>query len=60
MDNVVITPHLGASTVEAQEGVSLDVARSIMAGLKGEPVPTAVNMAPIAPGCVLDIRPYLT
>uniref|UniRef100_UPI004026A2ED phosphoglycerate dehydrogenase n=1 Tax=Megasphaera micronuciformis TaxID=187326 RepID=UPI004026A2ED len=58
MDNVVITPHLGASTVEAQEGVSLDVARSIMAGLKGEPVPTAVNMAPIAPGVYSTIRPY--
>ncbi|MBF1327779.1 MAG: phosphoglycerate dehydrogenase, partial [Megasphaera micronuciformis] len=58
MDNVVITPHLGASTVEAQEGVSLDVARSIMAGLKGEPVPTAVNMAPVAPGVYSTIRPY--
>ena len=41
-----------------KEGVSLDVARSIMAGLKGEPVPTAVNMAPIAPGVYSTIRPY--
>ena len=29
MDNVVITPHLGASTVEAQIGVSVDVAEGV-------------------------------
>lgn len=60
LDNVVLTPHLGASTVEAQVGVAVDVAIGISAALKGEPVATAVNMAPI-PKHVLDvIRPYLT
>ena len=49
MDNVVITPHLGASTVEAQIGVSIDVAEGVMEALKGEPVATAVNMAPVPP-----------
>ena len=58
MENVVITPHIGASTVEAQEGVSVDVAEGIMAGLRGEPVPTAVNMAPIAKNVYLTIQPY--
>lgn len=58
-DNVVLTPHLGASTAEAQVGVAVDVAVGIIAALKGEPVATAVNMAPI-PKHVLDIiRPYL-
>ena len=59
LDNVVVTPHLGASTAEAQVGVAVDVAIGISAALKGEPVATAVNMAPI-PKHVLDIiRPYL-
>ncbi|KYZ76216.1 D-3-phosphoglycerate dehydrogenase [Anaerosporomusa subterranea] len=60
LDNVVLTPHLGASTAEAQIGVAVDVAVGISAALKGEPVTTAVNMAPI-PRHVLDIiKPYLT
>ena len=58
MDNVVITPHLGASIVEAQEGVSVDVASGVMAALRGEPVPTAVNMAPIPKQVYARIKPY--
>ena len=48
LPGVVLTPHLGASTVEAQIGVSIDVAEGIRAHLKGEPVMTAVNMAPVS------------
>jgi len=58
MKNVVLTPHLGASTVEAQVGVSVDVAEGVMAALRGEPVPTAVNMAPIPKNVYLQIQPY--
>ena len=58
MDNVVITPHLGASTVEAQIGVSVDVAEGVMEALKGEPVATAVNMAPVPPNVYNVIHPY--
>lgn len=58
LDNVVITPHLGASTVEAQIGVSVDVAEGVMAALNGEPVPTAVNMAPIPQNVYNVIHPY--
>lgn len=58
MDNVVITPHLGASTVEAQIGVSVDVAEGVMAALNGEPVPTAVNMAPVPQNVYNVIHPY--
>ena len=55
---VVSTPHLGASTAEAQVGVAVDVAHGVLAALRGEPVTTAVNMAPI-PAHVLEvIRPY--
>ena len=55
---VIATPHLGASTAEAQVGVAVDVAYGILSALRGEPVTTAVNMAPI-PAHVLEvIRPY--
>ncbi len=58
LTNVVLTPHLGASTVEAQEGVAVDVARSIVAALHGEMVPTAINMAPVAPELLPVLQPY--
>lgn len=56
---IVLTPHLGASTVEAQIGVSVDVAKGILAALRGEPVATAVNMAPVSPEVMKVISPYL-
>jgi D-3-phosphoglycerate dehydrogenase len=43
-DNVVATPHLGASTHEAQEKAGVQVARSIALALSGEHVPDAVNI----------------
>ncbi|KAI5923549.1 phosphoglycerate dehydrogenase [Camillea tinctor] len=45
---VVATPHLGASTVEAQENVSLDACTQVRAVLRGEPPTSAVN-APLIP-----------
>ena len=44
LDNVVVTPHLGASTVEAQDKAGLAVARSVKLALQGEFVPDAVNV----------------
>ena len=55
---VISTPHLGASTAEAQVGVAVDVAHGVLAALRGEPVTTAVNMAPIPPHVLEVIRPY--
>ena len=43
-DNVVATPHLGASTHEAQEKAGTQVARSVRLALAGEFVPDAVNV----------------
>jgi len=45
LDNVVVTPHLGASTHEAQEKAGVSVARSVRLALDGELVPDAVNVA---------------
>lgn len=45
LDAVTLTPHLGASTVEAQERAGIAVARSVRLALAGELVPDAVNVA---------------
>jgi D-3-phosphoglycerate dehydrogenase len=58
LDTVVVTPHLGASTVEAQDKAGLAVARSVKLALQGEFVPDAVNVQ--AGGVVPpEIRPAL-
>ncbi|MFC0582643.1 phosphoglycerate dehydrogenase [Micrococcoides hystricis] len=44
-DNVVVTPHLGASTAEAQEKAGVSVAKSVRLALAGDLVPDAVNVA---------------
>jgi D-3-phosphoglycerate dehydrogenase len=55
LENVVATPHLGASTDEAQEKAGIAVARSVRLALSGELVPDAVNVQ----GGVIaeDVRP---
>ncbi len=58
LPNVVQTPHLGASTVEAQIGVAVDVAYGVIDALEGRPVMTAVNMAPIPKSVATVIAPY--
>lgn len=45
MDGIITTPHLGASTREAQEKAGISVARSVRLALEGELVPDAVNVA---------------
>lgn len=60
LDKVVLTPHLGASTAEAQIGVAVDVSKGVLAALRGEPITTAVNMAPIPKHVLQIIRPYLS
>lgn len=57
LDNVVATPHLGASTDEAQEKAGISVAKSVRLALGGELVPDAVN---IQGGSIdEDVRPYV-
>jgi D-3-phosphoglycerate dehydrogenase len=57
-DNVVATPHLGASTHEAQDKAGLAVAKSVKLALQGEFVPDAVNVQ--AGGVVAEeVRPLL-
>lgn len=54
-DSVSVTPHLGASTAEAQEKAGVAVAKSVRLALSGELVPDAVN---VAGGAIdTDVRP---
>ncbi|CAM3753939.1 phosphoglycerate dehydrogenase [Smaragdicoccus niigatensis] len=57
LPQVVVTPHLGASTSEAQDRAGTDVAKSVLLCLAGEFVPGAVN---VAGGSVGDeVAPWL-
>ena len=56
--NIVLTPHLGASTAEAQDKAGTAVARSVKLALRGDFVPDAVNVQ--AAGPVADeVRPWI-
>ncbi|EMC99745.1 hypothetical protein BAUCODRAFT_348634 [Baudoinia panamericana UAMH 10762] len=58
--NVVATPHLGASTVEAQENVSIDVCTQVLHILSGQLPRSAVNAPIILPEEYRTLRPFVT
>ncbi len=58
-NNVVVTPHLGADTFEAQKRVGENIAEQVVMALKGDLVPNVVNL-PTLIGNELDyLRPYI-
>jgi D-3-phosphoglycerate dehydrogenase len=59
LDNVIVTPHLGASTEEAQDRAGEQIAELVATGLRGEMVSTAVNIAPVPPDVMDKVGPYL-
>lgn len=56
---IIVTPHLGASTAEAQERVAIDVAEQIVEILSGRPARYAVNAPLLAPETLKVVGPYL-
>jgi D-3-phosphoglycerate dehydrogenase len=60
LDNVVFTPHLGASTAEAQENVGIEIAQAIRAALLDGEIRNAVNMPSIDAKTAAIVKPYLT
>ena len=58
--NIVFTPHLGASTAEAQENVGIEIAQAIGAALLDGEIRNAVNMPSIDAKTAAVVRPYLT
>ncbi|GKU79578.1 phosphoglycerate dehydrogenase [Paenibacillus sp. L3-i20] len=55
---IIVTPHLGASTVEAQENVAIDVSEQVLHILRDEPFTNAVNMPPIPANLQSKLQPY--
>jgi D-3-phosphoglycerate dehydrogenase len=59
LEQTVCTPHLGASTVEAQDKAGTMIADQVIAGLKGEFVSNAVNI-PLIPADTMEaVKPFL-
>lgn len=56
---VVVTPHLGASTVEAQENVSIDVCNQVLSILSGGLPTSAVNAPIILPEVYRKLQPFV-
>ncbi len=59
MDQVIMTPHLGAATSEAQEGVAKEVAEAIVDVLAGRVIRNAVNAPSVDPQILEQLSPYL-
>ena len=59
LKNVILTPHLGASTNEAQVNVAIDVAEQIRDILLGLPARSAVNIPGLTPEVMEKLGPYL-
>ncbi len=57
--NLVLTPHLGASTEEAQVNVAIDVAEQIRDVLLDKPARSAVNIPGLRPDVLEALKPYL-
>jgi D-3-phosphoglycerate dehydrogenase len=58
--NVIVTPHLGASTVEATDRAGFQAAEQVVAALTGGVVTSAVNVPAIAPEDVEVLGPFLS
>lgn len=59
MDNVIATPHLGASTEEAQVNVAIDIAETVRDALLDKGLRNAINLPSVAPEEFKTIRPYI-
>jgi len=59
LDNIVLTPHLGASTEEAQFNVAIEIAQCIKDALQGKAIRNAVNYVQLDPETYKVIEPYL-
>ncbi len=59
LDNVILTPHLGASTGEAQENVAIAVAHQIADYLVNGTITNAVNVPSVSGDVLPKVQPYL-
>lgn len=59
LENLNLTPHLGASTAEAQESVGVEIAEAIAEVLNGGRIRNAINMPSVDPKDLESLSPYL-
>ncbi|HHV78706.1 MAG TPA: phosphoglycerate dehydrogenase [Firmicutes bacterium] len=59
LPKVIVTPHLGASTEEAQINVAISVVESVLAVLRGELVRDAVNLPRVSAQALTLLTPYV-
>lgn len=59
-DNVICTPHLGASTVEAQTNVAIAIVEQVIDYLKTGTIQNAVNVPSVTGELLVKLSPYLT
>ena len=58
-DNVIATPHVGATTVEAQTNVAIEIAHQVVDALRGEPPRNAINAPAVDPELLELLGPYI-
>ena len=59
LENLNLTPHLGASTAEAQESVGVEIAEAVAEVLQGGRIRNAINMPSVDPKDLESLSPYL-
>jgi D-3-phosphoglycerate dehydrogenase len=59
LDSILVTPHLAASTDQAQINVAVEVAHQVISALRGQPVSNAVNMPPVDSKEAEKLMPYI-
>lgn len=59
-DKIIVTPHLGASTTEAQVTIARDIAEQILSVLNGQPAKYAVNAPYIPPEIAPTLLPFMS
>jgi len=59
VEEVVVTPHLGASTEAAQENVATSIADQVIAAVRDEPVVNALNAPSVDRSAFPRVRPYI-
>jgi D-3-phosphoglycerate dehydrogenase len=57
-EQVIVTPHIGASTKEAQKNVATQVAKEVLQFLKGFPVTSSVNLPTLSKDIFEKIKPF--
>lgn len=60
LENVILTPHLGGSTLEAQEAVGVQIAQQVREYLKHGVIQNAVNVPSVSAEEYAEMQPYIT